>query len=158
MYGLVGNVRTFWSRLQRPNGKRARKVPLWWDAGTLADLDSWKRERTAQGAKPDSPFVCCLNRGKHIQTGRQTIGQPLAVRNLQARWKAATKCLGTERVRQLSIHAGRHSFCSHSIAGGRNLIEVRDAVGHASLTTTNLYAHLARDVDEEVGDLFSFSC
>ena len=26
-------------------GRKARRVPLWWDAGTLADLESWKAER-----------------------------------------------------------------------------------------------------------------
>ena len=41
-------------------GGKPRIVPLWWDAGTLADLARWKGERTAQGAKPDHLFVSCL--------------------------------------------------------------------------------------------------
>ena len=27
--------------------QQARRVPLWWDAGTLADLEAWKQERAA---------------------------------------------------------------------------------------------------------------
>ena len=59
----VGDVRT---ELARPHlrirtgaskGGRSRMVPLWWDAGTLADLAAWKAERLAQGAAPDEPFV-----------------------------------------------------------------------------------------------------
>ena len=32
-------------------GRRARRVPLWWDAGTLADLTAWRDERLVQGGK-----------------------------------------------------------------------------------------------------------
>src|SRR5262245_18021395 len=31
---------------------KARKVPLWWDAATLAALAEWKAERLEQGASP----------------------------------------------------------------------------------------------------------
>jgi len=26
-------------------GRRPRRVPLWWDAGTLADIAAWKAQR-----------------------------------------------------------------------------------------------------------------
>jgi len=32
-------------RRETTKGKRARCVPLWWDAGTLADVVAWKQER-----------------------------------------------------------------------------------------------------------------
>ncbi len=127
---------------------KPRKVPLWWDAGTLADLDSWKKERSGQEAASGDPFICSLSKG--------TWGKPLSVRNAQARFKASIKCLGAERVECLSIHCGRHSFCSHSLAGGRSLAEVRDAAGHANVSTTSIYLHVVRDDDEGVGDLFDF--
>jgi integrase len=38
-------------------GGRARRVPLWWDGGTLADLIAWKSERLAQGARGCDPFI-----------------------------------------------------------------------------------------------------
>jgi len=37
-------------------GGRPRTVPLWWDAGTLADLKVWKTH-VAEFAKSDEPFV-----------------------------------------------------------------------------------------------------
>jgi integrase len=56
--------------LQRPHlrlrreitkGRRARCVPLWWDAGTLADLQVWMGERIEQGAlrysHPDQLYI-----------------------------------------------------------------------------------------------------
>src|SRR5262245_59972816 len=38
-------------------GGRPRMVPLWWDAGTLADLARWKGERLRLGSKPNEPFI-----------------------------------------------------------------------------------------------------
>lgn len=34
-------------------GHKARVVPLWWDAGTLSHLATWKQHRTSQGAGAD---------------------------------------------------------------------------------------------------------
>ena len=128
--------------------KKARRVPLWWDAGTLADLRAWKNERMTQGAGPNDNFVCSQAKG--------TRGKRLSVRNAQSRFKRCVKPLGPERVAILSIHCGRHSFCSHALAGGRTLAEVRDAAGHANVSTTSVYLHTVCDDSEEVGTLFEF--
>lgn len=127
---------------------KARKIPLWWDAATLADLAAWKEERIAQGATSDSPFVC-------NQARNEKFGNPLSIRNAQNRFKAAIKVLGSERVESLSIHCGRHSFCSHAIATGKDIVLVRDAAGHASIATTNIYAHACKDDPKQVGNMFA---
>jgi integrase len=56
--------------------------------------------------------------------------------------------------RHVTIHDGRHTFASHALAGGRSLVEVRDALGHRSIATTSLYLHLVEE-DEAVGNLFA---
>ena len=81
---------------------RPRTVPLWWDADTLADIEVWKGERIAAGAKPSDPLVCSQH--------RDTLGKTLSARNLQHRWSVAIKILGKDRVKRLSIQKGRHSF------------------------------------------------
>ena len=58
------------------------------------------------------------------------------------------------RVTILTIHHGRHTFISHALAGGRTLAEVRDAAGHANVTVTSGYLHVAVDTDF-VGRLFA---
>jgi site-specific recombinase XerD len=88
---------------------------------------------------------------------KSTKGKQLSARNLQNRWRVAIKVLGPERVRLLSIHCGRHSFCSHALAGGRKITEVRDAAGHANISTTSIYSHAVTDDDETVGNLFEFT-
>lgn len=136
--------------------KKARTVPLWWDAATLADLDQWKQERTNQGSRSGSPFVCSQAAGHNSKTGEPSFGKPLTDRNAQTRFKTAIRCLGPERVAMLSIHCGRHSFISHALAGGRTLAEIRDAAGHANVSTTSVYLHAVTNDDETVGSFFSF--
>lgn len=127
--------------------RRARIVPLWIDAGTLADLAKWQQFRLAMGATSDSPFICSLRpryRGNRIDNPR------LADRI----WRNAIRGLGKDRVKQVSIHAGRHTFGSHAVRAGVPLPIVRDWMGHANIAMTSIYLHA---VDEgETRNIFSF--
>jgi integrase/recombinase XerD len=128
-------------------GGRARTVPLWWDSGTLADLKRWKEERLRQGAKPDECFA-----GSLIEKRR---GTRLSRHTLRKRFRTACKVLGRDRLEMLTIHHGRHTFISHALAGGKSLAEARDAAGHANVSITSAYLHIAVD-DDTVGELFRF--
>lgn len=126
-------------------GGQARVVPLWWDAGTLADITAWKTQRVDRCASADQPLVTSLQPGREALTfSRHT---------LRKRFRTACKVLGPERLAALTIHHGRHTFISHALAGGRTLAEVRDAAGHANVTVTSGYLHVAVDTDS-VGRLF----
>ena len=116
------------------------------DAGTLADLRTWKRLREQQGARAKDPIICCLKPNKH--------GRPLIRHTIRERFRTACKPLGLERLRGLTIHHGRHTFVSHALAGGRTLAEVKVAAGHSSLVTTTIYLHIAVDDDATPGRLF----
>lgn len=128
-------------------GGRLRIVPLWWDSGTLADLANWKAERLRLGATPDAPFVASLRLGRPMKT--------LSRHTLRRRFRTACKVLGRERLETLTIHHGRHTYISHALAGGRTLAEVRDAAGHANVSITSAYLHVAVE-DDGVGELFRF--
>lgn len=122
-------------------GGRPRTVPLWWDQGTLDDLVAWKAERMRQGAQAEEPVLVPRN------------GKVFSRHTLRKRFRTACKVLGAERLDGLTIHHGRHIYISHALAGGRTLAEVRDAAGHANVSITSTYLHVAVD-DEGVGRLF----
>jgi site-specific recombinase XerD len=59
--------------------------------------------------------------------------------------------LGAARLESLT---SRHTFISHALAGGRAIAEVRDTAGHANVSITSGYPHVAVDDEAAVGNLF----
>ena len=112
---------------------------MWWDSGTLADLKRGKEERYRFGAAADDCFI-----GSLIAKRR---GTRLSRHTLRRRFRTACKVLGRERLETLTIHHGRHTFISHALAGGRSLAEARDAAGHANVSITSAYLHVAVEDD-----------
>ena len=144
-------------KVRRTNGRDvkvgrraiAREVSLLWDTGTLDDLRSWKEFRERQGASANDFFLCSQQ--------ATAFGRRLDRRNARVRFIAACKVLGADRAGELTIHSGRHSFCSLALAGGRSPAEVRDAAGHSNISVTSAYIHSCVDDDGRIGSLFSFN-
>jgi len=131
-------------------GQKRRKIPLWLDRQTLSEIAAWKVLRESQDAACTDPFIC--------NQRKKSLGQPLSVRALQYRFKTVLAwCLEPGRVEQLSIHSGRHSFASHLLKKGFSLVQVRDWLGHSSISTTSVYLHVDPDEGEEVLDAFQFA-
>lgn len=94
------------------------------------------------------PFVCSLQAA--------TFGRPLSRHVLRRRFRTACRVLGWDRLRELTLHHGRHTFISHALAGGRSLAEVRAAAGHASLVTMSVYLHVVVEDEGAPGSLFAY--
>lgn len=127
--------------------RKARSIPLWWDKGTRKDIAKWFHHRIAEtNGDLDQPFVCSQSSGSN--------GKRLTEDLVAKRWRTAIRILSDDRVRQLHLHCGRHTFCSHSLAAGHSLVAVRDAAGHANIATTNIYLHYCER--KELPDTFSY--
>jgi integrase len=74
-------------------------------------------------------------------------GEPF--KNLSRSWIVARKYAGLDDVR---LHDLRHSFASLAIGRGVSLPMIGKLLGHRRITTTQRYAHLARDAAATVND------
>jgi len=69
-------------------------------------------------------------------------GQPIAATSIQRAFRAACQKAGIfKRVTPRSL---RHAFATHLVESGTRLQAVQALLGHKSLSTTTIYAHLAK--------------
>ncbi len=77
-------------------------------------------------------------------------GEQLTRQGLWLIIKRYAKELGIED--RVTPHTLRHSFATHMLNGGAGLREVQKLLGHANISTTQVYTHVSRDRLREVYD------
>jgi integrase/recombinase XerC len=118
----------------RGKGKKERIVPVT-RAATLAfrRYEPRRGEALSDASRPDDRRALLLNRrGKRLS--RRSIQE--SVRRALERAPAGDG---------LSAHALRHSFATHLLDGGADLMAVKELLGHVSLSTTRIYTHTSRE-------------
>jgi len=107
-------------------GRKSRIVPV--GRMALTALRAWLKERTALAATDELALFVGRN------------GRRLGPRAIQARvdYWAKRQGLGVH----VHPHLFRHSFASHLLESGGELRGVQELLGHADISTTQIYTHL----------------
>lgn len=75
-------------------------------------------------------------------------GQPLSRMGV---WKILRKHVKRAGItKRVSPHTLRHSFATHLLEGGADLAAVQEMLGHADISTTQVYTHVEREYLREV--------
>ena len=118
------------------SGKRSRVIPI--DARATHALRRYLIEgRPHMLTTPDETALFLNHRGQRLTR--------------QGLWliiKRYVKEVGIEE--SLTPHTLRHSFATHLLDTGTALREVQERLGHASLSTTQVYKQVAGDHNDEI--------
>ncbi len=72
----------------------------------------------------------------------QQKGIPLSKTGIRLKLKEAVKQAGLKK--DVCMHTFRHTFATHQLEAGQNIVSVKEAMGHALLSTTMIYLNIAR--------------
>jgi integrase/recombinase XerD len=123
-------------------GDKQRVVPL--GRRAVAAVESYlqyERPKLAEHREPPSQFLLLSSRGGRLR--RERIWELV---KLHAKLAGCTN--------ELSPHSLRHSFATHLLAGGADLRQVQEMLGHASIATTQIYTHVDHSRLKKVHEAF----
>jgi integrase/recombinase XerC len=109
-------------------GRKTRTVPI--GSVALEAIRRWLEVRPAVAAGEDS--------GAALFTSNQ--GRRISPRSIQARLKVQGRKAGMHQ--DVHPHMLRHSFASHLLESSGDLRAVQELLGHANISTTQIYTHL----------------
>jgi integrase/recombinase XerD len=112
-------------------GSKERMVPIYPQAAKI--VDEYIKEVRPLWAHRETEKALFLNqRGERLT--RQGLWQIL---------KNYAKDAGLDK--QVTPHTLRHSFATHMLSGGADLRSVQELLGHANISTTQIYTHLTSE-------------
>ncbi len=117
-------------------GSRERLVPI--GRGAIGALAIYMREMRPGLARGSGKGTLFLN----------SRGQPLS---RMGAWKILRKYVKRSGItKRVYPHTLRHSFATHLLEGGADLRAVQEMLGHADISTTQIYTHVDREYLRQV--------
>jgi integrase/recombinase XerD len=117
-------------------GSKERLVPI--GGAARAATGTYLREVRPGLDRGRSAGMVFLNR----------MGKPLSRVAVWKIVKEAARAAGVEK--RVSPHTLRHTFATHLLEGGADLVAVQELLGHADISTTQIYTHVDREYLKEV--------
>jgi integrase/recombinase XerC len=110
-------------------GSKERIVPV--TRRSIEALARYEPRRSEAGGSGDGPVLVNARGGR------------LSRRSIQ---EAVRRCLeAAAGARGLSAHALRHTFATHLLEQGADLLAVKELLGHVSLSSTRIYTHTTKE-------------
>ncbi len=116
--------------VRRGKGGKQRSVPLTGPA--TAAIDTYLAVRAELGPAPDQPALLLGATGGRLTTR--------SVQRLVRAWSTAGGIYA-----RTTPHALRHSYATHLLDGGVDLRSIQELLGHASLSSTQVYTKVSMD-------------
>ncbi|HEQ99699.1 MAG TPA: tyrosine recombinase [candidate division Zixibacteria bacterium] len=109
-------------------GNKERVVPIGRIA--LQSLKEYLEKRDGELDQYDPEAVFLNRRGRRLS--------PRSVARIVRKYSSASGLM-----KKFSPHSFRHAFATHLLDGGADLSAVKELLGHASLSTTQIYTHVS---------------
>ena len=84
--------------------------------------------------KAENPHIWLFN-------GKQ-LGSQYSIRGLS--WVMRENLKKTSITKDVNLHSLRHTYATHLLEEGLNIVTIKDLLGHAEITTTMIYLHIAQ--------------
>lgn len=122
----------------------------------ISDIDSYRMQIRVVKSKGRSDRYVVLSRyilkglRKYIKSSKPKVylfngkikGNPLGKSAVQQSFRLAVKKAGIQK--QVSVHSLRHSYATHLLEEGVDIVTIKELLGHATIETTMMYLHIAR--------------
>tara|TARA_B000000557_G_scaffold192038_1_gene157611 strand:- start:3400 stop:4281 length:882 start_codon:yes stop_codon:yes gene_type:complete len=117
-------------------GNKERIIPLTFYAKEWLEKYLYQSRQILSNRKlSDQKYVFLSNNGKRLTRA--------------AIWQSIKKYVGAAGItKTVSPHTFRHSFATHLVDGGANLVEIQKLLGHSDISTTEIYVHLSKEFIE----------